>query len=226
MPANLQFLTPNITAFKPEALFFDMDTTVITTESIVEMAREIGKEAEVDRITQESLAGKLDFTASLLARLKLFAGASSEIFEIVRKHQALNPGMEELAAACRQQRVPMFLISGGFNQLAKDVCDKLGFSGYMANELEIKDGKFTGQVLGDIVDAPKKASWVTEICKMRQLNLDHIVTLGDGANDIDMMKIAGLAVGFTPKPALRPYLDIAIDTPDYKPFAQWLFAAK
>jgi phosphoserine phosphatase len=184
-----------------------MDSTVIEQESIVELARACGKSAEVSEITERAMAGELDFEEALRKRVELLKGLSEDVLIDIYGTLKLNRGMEELAARCKGHGVPCLLISGGFEPLAKPLALRLGFLEAKANHLEVQNGILTGRLTGEIVDRRRKSTWMLE--KSRELGIlaSDCVAIGDGANDIDMMRAAGLSVGFNPKEVLFKVCD-------------------
>ncbi len=189
-----------------KAVFFDMDSTVIAEESIVELARAAGREAEVHAITEQAMAGLLDFKTSLKQRVGMLRGVSAQVIEDVSKNLSINPGMKEFSQAAEARGVELYLISGGFNPLAKKIAEQLGFKGFRANELAIQDGKLTGELIGAIIDGEAKVEYMLEVCHSRSFALHDVVAVGDGANDLPMLQKAGASIGYHPKAVLFPYL--------------------
>ena len=190
-----------------QAIFFDMDSTVIAEESIVELARAAGKEAEVEALTTAAMAGQIDFEASLRQRVALLKGLPIERLEEVRERLQINRGMHAFMSAAKKLSIKLFLVSGGFNCLAESIADELGFNGFLANQLEIKEQKLTGQMDGPIIDGVAKANFLRKICQYHNIKLSDAVAIGDGANDIPMMQAAGAAIGYHPKPILFPHIN-------------------
>lgn len=188
-------------AFQPKAFFFDMDSTVIEHECIVELAKFAGTEAEVVRITEEAMEGKLDFEQALLQRVATLKGIKVDFQSLFESFQFAN-GIKELCSALKEEEIPFFLISGGFTELASLVSKKLGFTDLRSNFLQIEDGLLTGKLDGPIIDGQAKQDWLLEVCQSRGIDPKEVVAVGDGANDIPMMKVSGLAVGYKPKPLL------------------------
>ena len=189
-----------------KAAFFDMDSTVIAEESIVELARASGKEREVAIITERAMAGELDFVTALRARVQMLAGVPEEIFATVAKSLTINPGMAAFALAARARGLRLFLVSGGFRRLASVIAAELGFDGFEANELEVKNQRLSGQLQGSIIDGVAKARYLEVKCL--ELGLDHreVIAVGDGANDLPMLQLAGAALGYHPKAVLLPHI--------------------
>ncbi len=189
------------------SMFFDMDSTVIREESIVELARAAGKQREVHEITERAMAGELDFVSALRARVAMLRGVPASVIDRVKLSLTINPGMHALARSAKIRGWRLFLVSGGFNPLAQQIAQELGFDAYHANELEIKGEELTGQLLGSIVDAEAKAQFLRTTCSRLQLPLETAVVVGDGANDLPMLRLAGAAIGYHPKQVLLPHIN-------------------
>ena len=198
------------------AVFMDMDSTVVEQESIVEMARTIGKADEVSRITEDAMAGLIDFNEALARRLGLLVGVNAQVFETVRNNFVLTNGMSAFAGFCRKANIPMYLVSGGFTDLAEPLAQDLGFTKAFATRLEQKDGRLTGKVAGQVVDRAAKGKFVQSTMQANGWRRDEIVVVGDGANDIDMMNHSDFAVGFRPKPVLYPHINVCLGVGGHK----------
>jgi len=190
-----------------KAIFFDMDSTVIAEESIVEIARIAGKAAEVERITEQAMSGRLDFKTALRQRVAMLKGVPVNKLNELAASLTINPGMHEFARAAHKRGIELYLVSGGFIALAEPVSRELGFQGFRANELASAEGFLTGELLGPIIDANAKASYLQEICQQRSFNLAEVVAVGDGANDLAMLHKAGAAIGYHPKSVLLPHIN-------------------
>jgi phosphoserine phosphatase len=208
-----------------EAIFFDMDATAILEESLVEIARLADLGVEVERITRRAMAGELDFQAALRARVALLAGRDATLLDEVRARLTPAPGLREIVSAARQRGLPVFLVSGGFHELADEFGRAVGFTSVHANRFGIADGKFTGEVVGPIVDAEGKRAWVERLCAKHRLDPARVAAVGDGANDLPMLQAVGVAVGFCPKRVLWPHLDALNATGDHRFLGPLLFGA-
>lgn len=208
---------------KISAIFFDMDSTVIAEESIVELAKVAGKEAEVASVTERAMQGKIEFRASLSERVALLKGLPAAVLTEIAEDLTLNPGIQGFVAFCRQIRVPVFMVSGGFTQLAEVVHRKVGFSGILANHLGIKDNVLTGTVDGSIIDADAKREFLLTTCDRIGVKPKDAAAVGDGANDKLMLQAAGMAVGYKPKPILLPFLHASNAHGDHRMLAPLLF---
>ncbi|MBC7662113.1 MAG: phosphoserine phosphatase SerB [Chitinophagaceae bacterium] len=193
-----------------KAAFFDMDSTVIAQESIVELAKAAGKENEVALITEQAMAGLLDFTSALRERVRMLSGLPDSVIAAVSKRLTINSGMTELGAFAKQKGIKLYLVSGGFNALASGIARTLGFEGFIANELDSENGVLTGNLRGTIINAESKALFLKETCARLNIHLNDTLTIGDGANDLLMMQASGAAIGYFPKKVLLPHLHGAI----------------
>lgn len=193
-----------------KAAFFDMDSTVIGQETIVELAACGNKQQEVSDITEAAMAGKLDFNQALQQRVATLQGLPVSIFEEVKQRLVINPGMVEFSSAANKQGLGLYLVSGGFIPFVRDIAATLGFAGSHGNHLDEKDGYLLGTVSGTIVDAAEKKAFLLSTVEALQLDPKEALAVGDGANDLEMMSAAGLAIGYKPKELLLPHVDGAI----------------
>lgn len=191
-------------------IFFDMDSTLIDMEVINEMARRAGVRREVSRITEKAMRGDFDFEESLRQRVALLKGLNVEALAEIREEMRLSEGVEELITTLKWLGYKLGIITGGFDYFANHLKEKLGFDFVHANCLEIKDGALTGRVLGDIVDASRKAHIVNQASCDLGILLDQIVVVGDGANDALMLGQAGLSIAYNAKKALERVASAAL----------------
>lgn len=184
---------------------FDMDSTLIQQEVIDEIASLIGVEKEVSAITAAAMNGELDFEASLRARCKLLKGVPATVFETLRPRITLNEGVKELITVLKRLGFKTAVLSGGFTPLTGWMGQQLGLDYAYANHLVVsEDGQtLTGELTGEIVHAQKKRQHVLEISQKEGILLDQVVCVGDGANDLPMMGVAGLGVAFHAKPKVQ-----------------------
>jgi phosphoserine phosphatase len=189
----------------------DVDSTLIQQEVIDLLADYAGVMPEVKEITEQAMAGKLDFKQSLTKRVGLLEGLSDEIFQWLKPQIELTPGVQELIAAVHRKNGKIGAVSGGFIQVLEPLANEIGLDYWMANSLEVMNGKLTGSMVGPIIDAEAKAtalkSWATD----SGIALEQTIAIGDGANDIQMLQCAGYAVAFRPKPVLKQYADLVIE---------------
>ena len=190
----------------------DMDSTLISIECIDEIADMVGIKPQVAAITERAMQGELDFAQSLRERVALLKGLSEDdLMRVLNERLQLNPGAKEWIETCKKNNITTLLVSGGFTFFAERVKAMLGLDYAVSNTLEIIDGKLTGRVLGDIVDAQVKAN---ELIKLRdQLGLSAAQTLaiGDGANDLKMMAAAAAGVAYHAKPVVQAQATYALN---------------
>ena len=190
----------------------DMDSTLISIETIDEVARQVGLSNEVSFITEEAMQGQLDFSESFKKRLSILKGVGTESFnEVYKNKMELNPGASELVQFLKSIKIKTALVSGGINFFAEKVTDVLGIDTYRANDVEIKNEALTGKVLGKVVDAKAKANYIEELCNYYGLSPKQVIAIGDGANDLEMMKVSGLSVAYHGKPILKKSCNIHIN---------------
>ena len=190
----------------------DMDSTLISIETIDEVARQVGLSNEVSYITEEAMQGQLDFSESFKKRLSILKGVGTESFnEVYKNKMELNPGASELVKFLKSINIKTALVSGGINFFAEKVSDVLGIDTYRANDVEIKNEALTGKVIGAVVDAKAKANYIEELCNYYGLSPKQVIAIGDGANDLEMMKVAGLSVAYHGKPILKKSCNIQIN---------------
>jgi phosphoserine phosphatase len=189
-------------------LAMDMDSTLITIECIDELGGYAGKKAEIAAITEAAMRGEIaDYKESLRRRVQLLAGQPESILEdVYRDKLRLTQGAEPLLAACRSHGVQTLLVSGGFSFFTGRLKARLGLDHTLSNELEIRDGRLTGRLLGNIVDAQAKADRFASLAKKKEQS----VAIGDGANDLKMMAQAGTSVAFHAKPVVRAQASCAV----------------
>ncbi|MBW3501720.1 MULTISPECIES: phosphoserine phosphatase SerB [Janthinobacterium] len=190
----------------------DMDSTLITIECIDEIADMQGLKPQVAAITEAAMRGELDFAASLKQRVALLEGLdASALQRVYDERLKLSPGAEAMLAAVQKAGLKTLLVSGGFTFFTERLKERLGLDYTHANALEIIDGKLTGKVLGGIVDAEEKQRTVERVCAELGITPSQAIVMGDGANDLKMMGIAGLSVAFRAKPVVRSQADVALN---------------
>mgnify|MGYP003662708642 CR=1 FL=1 len=182
---------------------FDMDSTLIKTEVIDELARAAGVEAKVVAITERAMRGEIDFRDSLIERVACLKGLPESTLADVAKSLPLTEGVEHLFQTLNGLGYKTAILSGGFSYFAEGLQQKLGVDYVFANVLEIADGKLTGKVLAPIVDAERKASLLRELATRENISLEQVIAVGDGANDLDMLAAAGLGIAFHAKPIVK-----------------------
>lgn len=198
---------------KPILVVSDVDSTFIKQEVIELLARFAGKESEVASITERAMRGEIDFSQSLKQRVGVLAGLSESVLNEVLNDIQLSDGAENLVRKIASQRNYFALVSGGFSQILTPLCDRVGIEFFLANSLEIKEGFLTGNITGPIIDAQAKASYLKSLSEQLDIPLTNVIAIGDGANDLEMMKIAGISVSFNGKPIVVDEADISIVGP-------------
>ena len=190
----------------------DMDSTLITIECIDEIADMQGLKPQVAAITEAAMRGELDFSASLKQRVALLEGLdASALQRVYDERLKLSPGAEAMLAAVQKAGLKTLLVSGGFTFFTERLKARLGLDYTHANELEIVDGKLTGRVIGGIVDAEEKQRTVERVCAELGITPSQAIVMGDGANDLKRMGIAGLSVAFRAKPVVHSQADVALN---------------
>jgi phosphoserine phosphatase len=214
MRAALLALTHELSidiAFQRESIYrrnrrlfaFDMDSTLIQGEVIDELAKLNGVGDQVARITEAAMRGELDFRQSFTQRVALLKGLSEERVQRVLNTIPLAPGAERLISTVKSLGYKTAVLSGGFSFFGRHLQSRLGIDYVHANELEISNGEVTGGVGTEIVDGAKKAQLLREIARRENISLDQVVAVGDGANDLPMLNIAGMGIAFHAKPLVR-----------------------
>jgi len=192
----------------------DVDSTLIENEVIELLAEVAGTLPVVAEITLSAMNGELDFEQSLRARVATLAGLPESVFALVAPRIVVTPGVPEMIAAVQGAGGRVAVVSGGFHEVLDPVADDLGLDRWRANRLEIVDGVLTGGLVGPIIDAAAKADTLREWAAEFDVPLRQTVAVGDGANDLEMMAITGLAVGFDAKAPVRDEADVLIDVRD------------
>ena len=191
----------------------DVDSTFIQQEAIELLAAKAGVLKEVSKITDAAMRGELDFAQSLLARVGLLKGLPETVFDEVRDEITLTDGASDLVKLLHAQGHVVSLVSGGFVNIMQPIVDQLKIDYFRANTLEVVDGVLTGKVLGSIVDRAAKAQALTEFALDAHVAMENTVAIGDGANDLDMMALAGLSIAFNAKPVVIEAADLSITEP-------------
>jgi phosphoserine phosphatase len=201
---------------------FDVDSTLINDEAIELLAARAGKREEVAEVTERAMRGELDFEASLRQRVLTLAGLEESVLDSVSKELSPTQGAKELIAAIHERDGQAAAVSGGFIQLLGPVKEKLGFDIERANTLEVVDGKLTGQVVGKVIDRQAKAAALLEWAGKLGVPQHRTIAVGDGANDLGMMEVAGLSVAFCAKPVVQQKAKIALNERDLSLLIQLL----
>ncbi|WP_372740684.1 phosphoserine phosphatase SerB, partial [Neptunomonas sp.] len=191
---------------------FDMDSTLIEAEVIDELAKEAGVGDQVIEITEAAMRGELDFNESFRRRVALLKGLDASVLESVAQRLPLTEGAEDLVSHLKMLGFKTAILSGGFTYFAEKLQKQLGFDYVYANQLDIRDGVVTGEVVGEIVNGDRKAQLLREIAEREGVRLEQTIAVGDGANDLPMLSIAGLGIAFRAKPLVRQSAKQAIST--------------
>jgi len=203
-------------SFQKRLVQLDVDSTFIQQEAIELLAAKAGVLDEVARITEAAMRGELDFAQSLIARVALLRGLSEDAIGQVQKEIRLTDGAAELVALLHEKGHCVSLVSGGFINILQPIVDELKIDFYRANTLELIDGKLTGKVVGAIVDRAAKADALKNFAQQCSVDLTNTVAIGDGANDLDMMQIAGISIAFNAKPIVEAAADYSIKEPSLR----------
>ena len=191
----------------------DVDSTLIQQEVIELLAAKAGVESEVTAITESAMRGEIDFAESLISRVALLKGLPKSVIEDVQREIVLTPGARTLVQTLHTLGHSVALVSGGFTEVIKPIVEDLKIQHYRANSLEIVDGKLTGKVAGPIIDRAAKATALREFAAIEGVTLEQTIAIGDGANDLDMISIAGLGIAFNAKPAVKAAADSSVSAP-------------
>jgi len=193
-------------------LAMDMDSTLITIECIDELGDFAGKKAEIAAITAQAMRGEIEYQESLRRRVAALANVpETALRDVYDQRLKLTPGAQELVAACKKNGVQLLLVSGGFTFFTERLKARLGLDHTISNVLEVRDGKLTGALSGDIVDADAKAARFREVLSSLHARKEQSVAIGDGANDLKMMAEAGISVAFRAKPVVRAQASCALN---------------
>lgn len=191
---------------------FDMDSTLIEAEVIDELAKEAGVGEQVSEITESAMRGEIDFNESFKRRVALLKGLDESVLESVAARLKMTEGAERLVSQLKRTGYKTAILSGGFTYFAKYLQSRLGFDYIYANELDIQEGKVTGEVVGTVVNGERKAELLRDIAQREGLCLEQTIAVGDGANDLPMLSIAGLGIAFRAKPLVRENAKQSIST--------------
>lgn len=195
-------------------VIFDVDSTLIEQEVIELLADCAGKRAEVEAVTERAMSGELDFTASLKARVSHLKGLPESVIADTLSKCSVTKGAHQLIEAVHAKGGKVGAVSGGFSQLLDPLAKTLMLDFHRANQLQVVNGVLTGEVTGEIIDKPAKATALKQWALESSIDLKHTVAIGDGANDLDMMSVAGLSIGFNAKPRVRAAADVILASND------------
>ncbi len=191
---------------------FDMDSTLIETEVIDELADRAGVGEQVREITEQAMRGELDFTESFERRVALLKGLDVSVMEDIARNLPITEGVERMMKILKRVGYKTAILSGGFTYFGRYLKEKLGFDYVYANELEVENGKLTGRYRGQVVDGNRKAELLQLLCQFENINIAQSIAVGDGANDLPMLNLAGLGIAFRAKPKVKANAKQSIST--------------
>ena len=203
----------------------DVDGTLILEEVIDLLGREAGREEEISQITSRAMRGELDFESSLRKRVSFLEGLPISIFDTVFKSIHLTPNAQEFISILQKNGILVGLVSGGFTQIVERLAKSLSISYFSANQVDVKDGLLTGKLIGQIINPEVKKDTLEQWRKELKLSKDRTVAIGDGANDLLMLKSAGLGIAFCAKEVLKKEIQYHVDKRDFLevlPFIDYL----
>lgn len=209
---DLSFQKDDIFRRSRRLVCFDMDSTLIHTECIDELAEKAGVGDEVKAITESAMRGEIDFTESFRRRVALLKGLDESVMEEIARNLPFNEGLERMMMILKRVGYKTAILSGGFTYFGKYLQQKFGFDYVYANELEIVDGKLTGNFVGEVVDGRRKAELLRLLCQFEGISLEQAVAVGDGANDLPMISLAGLGIAYHAKPKVKANAKQSIST--------------
>lgn len=200
---DISFQKDDIFRRSRRLICFDMDSTLIETEVIDELADRAGVGPEVRAITESAMRGEIDFCESFTRRVALLRGLEVSVMEDIARNLPITEGLERLMTVLKRVGYKTAILSGGFTYFGNYLKQKYGFDYVYANELESVDGRLTGRHLGDIVDGRRKAELLRLLCQVERIDIAQAIAVGDGANDLPMLNLAGLGIAFHAKPKVK-----------------------
>ena len=203
MDVDIAYQEDNIFRRHRRLVVFDMDSTLIEAEVIDELAKEAGVGDQVGAITEAAMRGEIDFIESFTQRVALLKGLSADVLDGIAQRLPLTEGAEELITTLKKLGYKTAILSGGFEYFGHKIQQHLGIDYLFANQLEIENGAVTGRVTGTVVDGQRKAQLLRELAVKENISLEQVVAVGDGANDLPMLSIAGLGIAFRAKPIVK-----------------------
>ena len=209
---DLNILPAEFNPNQVQLLISDMDSTLIGIECIDEIADMMNLKPQVAAITEAAMCGDINFEDSLTQRVKLLTGLdTADLDKVYKQRLFLNSGAEELITTLKQNNIKFALVSGGFTFFTERLQQQLGIDFTRANVLEEKDNKLTGKVVGKIIGAEAKAEFLHELCQKINITPRQVIAIGDGANDLEMMKEAGLSIAYRAKPTVQEQANTAFN---------------
>lgn len=212
LDVDIAFQEDNAFRRNRRLVVFDMDSTLIEAEVIDELAKEAGVGEQVAAITEAAMRGEIDFDESFRRRVALLKGLDAAVLAQIAERLPLTEGAQTLVANLKAHGFKTAILSGGFSYFAENLRQRLGFDYVYANELDIEAGRVTGEVSGPIVNGARKAELLRELAQREGISLEQTIAVGDGANDLPMLSIAGLGIAFRAKPLVRQSAKQSIST--------------
>jgi len=212
LEADIAFQADDLYRRNRRLIVFDMDSTLIQVEVIDELAKAAGVGEQVATITESAMQGEIDFQESFRRRMALLKGLDESVLQSIAESLPITEGAERLISTLKRLGYRVGILSGGFTYFAHHLQQKLGVDSISANELDICNGKLTGEVKGEIVDGAKKAELLQMMAAEMNISLKQVIAVGDGANDLPMLSLAGLGIAFHAKPVVRKNAKHAIST--------------
>jgi phosphoserine phosphatase len=209
---DIAFQEDNIYRRNRRLVCFDMDSTLIQAEMIVELAKVAGVGDKVHEITESAMRGEIDFKESFRQRVSLLKGLDESVLKQIAYHMPITEGAAKLTGTLKKYGFKTAILSGGFTYFGRFLQHELDIDYVFANELEIVNGKLTGNYVGDIVDGPRKAELLKNLAFKEGIHLEQVIAVGDGANDLPMLNLAGLGIAFHAKPKVKENARQAIST--------------
>lgn len=209
---DISFQRDDIFRRSRRLICFDMDSTLIETEVIDELAERAGVGAQVRAITERAMRGEIDFRESFTERVALLNGLDVSVMEEIAQQLPITEGLERMMTILKRVGYKTAILSGGFTYFGNYLRQRFGFDYVYANELEIVDGRLTGRYAGEIVDGRRKAELLRLLCQFENINIAQSIAVGDGANDLPMLSLAGLGIAFHAKPKVKATAGQSIST--------------
>ncbi len=209
---DISFQKDDIYRRSRRLICFDMDSTLVHTECIDELAERAGVGDQVRAITESAMRGEIDFVESFTRRVALLKGLDESVMKEIAENLPYNEGLERMMKVLKRVGYKTAILSGGFTYFCKYLQQRFGFDYVYANELEIEDGHLTGRYVGDVVDGKRKAELLKLLCQVEGINLAQAVAVGDGANDLPMISLAGLGIAYHAKPKVKANAKQGIST--------------
>ena len=212
LEVDFSFQRDNMYRRMRRLICFDMDSTLIQTECIDELAERAGVGEQVRAITESAMRGEIDFKESFTQRVSLLKGLDVSVMKEIAENMPITEGVERLMFVLKRYGYKIAILSGGFTFFGEYLQKKFGIDYVYANELEVEDGKLTGRYLGDVVDGKRKAELLRLIAQVEKVDIAQTIAVGDGANDLPMLSLAGLGIAFHAKPKVKENAQQAINT--------------